>query len=40
MVLAMAVIGNASASTANKSTRLIFAPPVFFVAQLWGLSQS
>ena len=37
MLLAMAVIGKASASTANKSTRLIM---LLQVMQLWGKSQS
>jgi len=39
MLSASAAAGSAKANSANKSTRLIFAPPVFF-AQLWGLSQS
>src|SRR6184192_2932105 len=36
MLSASAAAGSAKANSANKSTRLIFAPPVFFVAKLWG----
>src|SRR5437762_6791689 len=40
MLSASAAAGSAKANSANKSTRLIFAPPTFLVVQLWGLSQS
>ena len=37
MLSASAAAGSAKANSANKITRLIFAPPNSFIAQLWGV---